>query len=100
MGFCERKGVDCECLTDHSVCNPSNCYKKLPDVTHKITKKIKIFKNHEKYCTNPDGSRYIKGTWARDEAEKFINRTNIKVLSIQYGGGNDDAIMIIYKEIK
>jgi hypothetical protein len=63
-------------------------------------KKIKIFKNHEKYCVNSDGSRYITATWAKDEAEKFINRADIKVLSIKYGGGNEDAIMVIYKEIK
>ena len=32
MGFCKRKGVECECLTDHSVCNSNNCHRKLPDV--------------------------------------------------------------------
>ena len=63
-------------------------------------KKIKIFKNYEKHCVNPDGSRYITGTWARDEAEVFINRKDIKVLSIRYGGGEDDSIMIVYEEIK
>ena len=62
-------------------------------------KKIKIFKNHEEYCVNPSGSGYVKGTWAQTEAEKFINRNDIKVLSIKYAGGRDDAIMVIYKEI-
>lgn len=63
-------------------------------------KKIAIFKNHEQYCVHPSGSRYVTKTWARVEAEEFINRTDIKVLSINYGGGNDDAIMIVYEEIK
>ena len=63
-------------------------------------KKIKIFKNHEEYCVNPSGSSYVTGTWARDEVEKFINRSDIKVLKIQYAGGRDDAIMVVYKEIK
>jgi hypothetical protein len=49
---------------------------------------------------NPSGSGYVTGTWAQTEAEKFINRNDIKVLSIQYAGGRDDAIMVIYKEIK
>jgi hypothetical protein len=62
-------------------------------------KKIKIFKNHEEYCVNPSGSSYVTGTWARDEAEKFINRPDIKVLAIHYAGGRDDSIMIVYKEI-
>ena len=31
MGFCKRKAVECECLTEHSVCNTDNCYRKLPD---------------------------------------------------------------------
>lgn len=63
-------------------------------------KKIKIFKNHEEYCVNPSGSTYVKGTWARDEAEKFINRPDVKILSIHYAGGRDENIMIVYKEIK
>lgn len=100
MGFCERKGVDCECLTKHSTCNSNNCHRKLSDVVNESTKKIKIFKNHEEYCVNPSGSSYIKGTWAHTEAEKFINRNDIKVLSIKYAGGRDDAIMVIYKKIK
>ena len=99
MGFCARKGVKCECLTDHSVCNTKNCHRKLPDVSVKTKKKIKIFKNHEEYHVNPSGSRYVTGTWARDEAEKFINRSDIKVLDIKYGGGSADAIMIVYEEV-
>lgn len=63
-------------------------------------KKIKIFKNHEEHHLNPSGSGYITVTWARDEAEKFINRKDIKVLSIRYAGGSDDSIMIIYERIK
>ena len=31
MDYCERKGVMCECLSDHSVCNSDNCHRKLPD---------------------------------------------------------------------
>jgi hypothetical protein len=64
----------------------------------KVMKKIAIFKNHEEYHVNPSGSTYMTATWARGEAEEFINRTDIKVLSIHYGGGSDDAIMIIYEE--
>ena len=100
MGFCKRKNVECECLTDYSVCNTANCHRKLPDVSIKTKKKIKIFKNHEEYHVNPSGSEYVTGTWARDEAEKFINRSDIKVLDMKYGGGKDDSIMIVYEEIK
>lgn len=32
MKLCKRKGVMCECLTDHSVCNTANCHRKLPDI--------------------------------------------------------------------
>ena len=32
MKLCERKGVMCECLTDHSNCNSDNCHRKLPDI--------------------------------------------------------------------
>ena len=31
MDYCKRKGVMCECLTDHSVCNSDNCHRSLPD---------------------------------------------------------------------
>jgi hypothetical protein len=62
-------------------------------------KKIKIFKNHEEYCVNPSGSGYITATWACDEVEKFINRKDIKVLSIHYAGGSNDATMVVYEEI-
>lgn len=31
MGFCKRKCVECECITEHSVCNTDNCHRKLPD---------------------------------------------------------------------
>jgi len=35
MEFCNRKGVDCECLSEHSTCNSDNCHRQLPDVdTH------------------------------------------------------------------
>ena len=40
----------------------------------------------------------MTATWAKDKAEEFINRTDIEVLSIHYGGGSDDAIMVVYKE--
>lgn len=36
MEFCNRKGVECECLTDHSVCNSDNCHRNLPDVKNQI----------------------------------------------------------------
>ena len=32
MELCKRKGVMCECLTDHSVCNTNNCHRKLRDI--------------------------------------------------------------------
>ena len=38
MRFCARKGVECECLTDHSVCNSKNCHRRLPDVSAKDKK--------------------------------------------------------------
>ena len=40
MRFCERKGVDCECLSEHSVCNSDNCYRKFPDVAVKEDRKL------------------------------------------------------------
>lgn len=46
MGFYERKNVECECLTDHSVCNSDNCHRKLPDVK---------LRNHNHRLT-PEGS--------------------------------------------
>ena len=36
MGFCNRKGVECECLTDYSNCNSDNCHRKLPDAKYKL----------------------------------------------------------------
>lgn len=63
-------------------------------------KKIKIFRDHEEYYVNPSGSRYMACTWAQDKAEKFINRKDIKVLSIHYAGGQNNQIMVIYKEIR
>lgn len=72
-------------------------------------KKVVIFKNHEEYCANLSGSSdskhmtatcYMTATWAKDELEKFINRSDIEVLSIHYTGGSDDATMVIYKEIE
>jgi outer membrane protein OmpA-like peptidoglycan-associated protein len=38
MGFCGRKGVECECLSEHSVCNSDNCHRQLPDVVIKEKK--------------------------------------------------------------
>ena len=32
MKLCKRKGVMCECLTDHSTCNSDNCHRKLRDI--------------------------------------------------------------------
>lgn len=40
MGFCERKGIECECLTEHSVCNSDNCYRRLQDVAVKEDRKL------------------------------------------------------------
>ena len=48
MGFCKRKGVDCECLTDHSTCNSDNCHKKLPDISQKRLEEDKIMTFKEK----------------------------------------------------
>ena len=63
-------------------------------------KKIETFKNHEEYFYSSSRGNYMTTTWAKDKAEAFINRTDVEVLSIHYAGGKDDAIMIIYKEIK
>jgi hypothetical protein len=63
-------------------------------------KKIKIFRDHEEYCVNPSGSSYVTGTWAQNEAEEFINRKDVEVLSIHYAGGRDNQIMVIYEEIR
>lgn len=63
-------------------------------------KKVKIFKTHEEYGSTPNGARYVTATFARDEIEKFINRKDIKILSIHYSGGEKDDTMIIYREIK
>lgn len=63
-------------------------------------KKVKIFKTHEEYGSTPAAAaRYMTATFARDEIEKFINRKDIKVLSIHYAGGEKDDTMVIYEEI-
>lgn len=63
-------------------------------------KKIEIFKNNSEIHKTIDGASYMTGTWARDEAEEFINREDIRVLDIKYSNGFDgDAILIVYEEI-
>ena len=32
MKLRKRKGIMCECLTDHSTCNSDNCHRKLHDI--------------------------------------------------------------------
>ena len=63
-------------------------------------KKVKIFKTHEEYGATPSGARYMTATFAKDAVEKFINRKDIKILSIHYAGGEKDDTMVIYREIK
>jgi hypothetical protein len=64
-------------------------------------KKIEIFKNNSEIHSLPSGATYMTGTWAKVEAEAFINREDIKVLDIKYSNGFDgDAILIVYEEIK
>lgn len=64
--------------------------------------KLKTFHDHEEYCLTPKGASYIKGTFAVDEAEKFINQPNIKVIDLKYSAtkGRDVSILVMYKEIK
>ena len=45
--------------------------------------KIKSFFDCEEHCVNPGGSTYITCTYARDQAEDFINSPRINVLDVQ-----------------
>jgi hypothetical protein len=63
-------------------------------------KKIEIFKDNSEIHSLPSGATYMTGTWAKAEAEAFINREDIKVLDIKYSNGfNGDAILIVYEAI-
>jgi hypothetical protein len=63
-------------------------------------KKIEIFKDNSEIHSLPSGATYMTCTWAKAEAEAFINREDIKVLDIKYSNGfNGDAILIVYEEI-
>jgi hypothetical protein len=64
-------------------------------------KKIEIFKDNSEIHSLPSGATYMTGTWAKVEAEAFINREGIKVLDIKYSNGfNGDAILIVYEEME
>ena len=58
------------------------------------TVKIKSFFDHEEHCVNPGGSTYITCTYAKDQAEEFINSPGINVLDIQF---EQRAVHIVYK---
>ena len=64
----------------------------------KIVKHIKIFKDKTTTTCN-NGAWCCTTTWAQDEAEEVINRGDVDVLSISYAGGQDNAIMIVYREV-
>ena len=59
--------------------------------------KIKSFFDHEKHCVNPGGGTYITCTWAKDQAEEFINLPEINVLDVQV---ESKAVHVIYTEEK
>ncbi len=58
--------------------------------------KIKSFFDHEEHCVNPGGSTYITCTWAKDQAEEFINTPGIDALDIQF---DNRAVYVIYRRI-
>jgi hypothetical protein len=57
--------------------------------------KIKSFFDHETYGVCPGGGTYITATWAKDQAEEFINLPNINVIDIQFV---QKEIHVIYRE--
>ncbi len=57
--------------------------------------KIKSFFDHEEHCVNPGGSTAITCTWARDQAEEFINSPGVNALDIKF---DNCAVYVIYKE--
>lgn len=62
-------------------------------------KKIKIFEDKTTTTCN-NGAWCCSTIWAKNEAEEFINRKDVEVLSIHYAGGRDNQIMVIYEEIR
>lgn len=62
-------------------------------------KHIKIFRDQTTITKNQSGSSSCTATWARDEAEEFINRGDVDVLSVSYAGGQDNAIMVVYRDV-
>lgn len=63
MGFCERKNVECECLTDHSVCNSDNCHRKLPDVKLRNEKNRLTSEANTDLAENQRQIRVIYNQW-------------------------------------
>jgi hypothetical protein len=64
-----------------------------------IMKHIKIFKDQTIITRSENGLTVCSTIWAQDEAEEFINRGDVDVLTMSYAGGQDNAIMVVYREV-
>ena len=78
MGFCKRKNVECECLTNYSSCDSDNCHRALPDVEERY---LGDGYCHEKsiYCdliySNPKGCKVCSVGFCEPKKENSINFT-------------------------
>lgn len=67
MGFCKRKNIKCNCISETSTCNTDNCHIKLPDISFReelmiradeYEKNIDIQEDIEKIKRNLDAYYY------------------------------------------
>jgi hypothetical protein len=59
--------------------------------------KLKIFKNSANKIYYPLRGYYYEHISAADLAQDFINNNKIEVKDIQYQGGEEDKILLIYE---
>ena len=83
--YCNRKGVECDCLSENSVCNSDNCHRKLPDkklIDKEIVKALEDCITHNesciscpsyKFCDNHDSKIMMSNTL------DLINRKNAEI---------------------
>ena len=80
MRFCKRKGVECEYLTDHSVCNSNNCHRDLPDVNNLENKEKQIeetaknrqWQRRDSYCLRIQKAFQYRGTSDNEDLPSIL----------------------------
>jgi hypothetical protein len=70
MGYCKRKGVECGCLTDHSICNTDNCHRKLPDISSN-NQLQKLLQKEDEYYTL---CMLIDELYAREKSNNSVHQ--------------------------